>query len=448
MRALHLVASTATVRVAIGRETETVLQKAVKGRLVLQKVLRKVVGTLLQLQAVGFPKRMSLETDRNTRTRKAQNPGMILLPETSRLLKRTTIVQHVRRRTTTERLGLQKGPKIGPGKIGRKGPVVGIMVQGGKSIKSTKDPDPVKAKVEHVAVTEVGLMKENVLRVMKDVVDHAAGKVIAATDTLDLRESRTEKIVIRHEKMITYITGTTGMADRPEIVPTHGAKANTILESHSSWRPLRKGVSPLFSFPDNWALPTEREFRRYFDKVDILPMLGKPQAFGMFDGQIANYPGWQEHFYRVVHVQAVPLIHKVSAIDQAVKAEIKNKYFKDLTSSAADYLLRIRRLEEKFGGPGKHMSTMVQRIKAVSEVGKDYGKVQDAIFALERFLESRYCKDPNDPLTAEMIRPYMKEEVRQQYRGYIHDHRLKDTAVSHFEISKENVGNKRRRSKA
>ena len=183
-------------------------------------------------------------------------------------------------------------------------------------------------------------------------------------------------------------------------------------------------------FPSNWAVPTEREFKRYFDRVDVLPMLGKPQAFGMFDGQVANYPGWQENFYRVVHVQAIPLIHKVSALDQAVKVDIKNKYFKDLTSSAEDYLLRIRRLEDKFGGPGKHMSTMVQRIKAISEVGKDYGKVQEAVFALERFLESRYCKDPNDPLTAEMIRPYMRPEVREQYRSYKHDHQLDDTAVS------------------
>ena len=94
----------------------------------------------------------------------------------------------------------------------------------------------------------------------------------------------------------------------------------------------------------------------------------------MFNGSIASYPGWQENFYRVVHVQAVPLIHKVNALDQAVTAEIKNKYFKDLTSSSEDYLIRIKRLEEKFGGPGKHMSTMVQRIKAIKRSRKGLRK--------------------------------------------------------------------------
>ena len=183
-------------------------------------------------------------------------------------------------------------------------------------------------------------------------------------------------------------------------------------------------------FPANWALPSERDFRRYFDRIDILPLLGKPQAFGLFDGQVANYPGWQENFYRVVHVQAVPLIHKVNALDQAVNQEVKNKYFKDLTSSAEDYLIRIRRLEEKFGGPGKHLSNMMQRIKAVSEIGKDLTKVQDAIFALERFIESRYCHNPDDPLMSEIIRPNMKSEVRRQYRAFLEDRRLEDTPAS------------------
>ena len=159
-------------------------------------------------------------------------------------------------------------------------------------------------------------------------------------------------------------------------------------------------------------------------------MLGKPQAFGMFDGQIAQYPGWQENFYRVVHVQAVPLIHKVNALDQAVSVEVKNKYFKDLTSSSEDYLIRIRRLEDKFGGPGKHLSNMIQRIKAISEVGKDVGKVQDAVFALERFIESRYCQDPDDPLMSEIIRPNMRSEVRRRYRAFLEDRRLPDTPKS------------------
>ena len=181
------------------------------------------------------------------------------------------------------------------------------------------------------------------------------------------------------------------------------------------------------NFPSNWALPSERDFKRYFDRVDVLPLLGKPMAFGMFDGQIPNYPGWQENFYRVVHVQAVPLIHKINALDQAVSTDVKNKYFKDLTSTAEDYLLRIRRLEEKFGGPGKHLSTMIQRIKAVKDAGNDLAKLQDAVFALERFLESRFCRDPDDPLMSEIIRPSMREEVREQYRAFKADNRLADT---------------------
>ena len=52
------------------------------------------------------------------------------------------------------------------------------------------------------------------------------------------------------------------------------------------------------------------------------------------------------------------------------------------------------------------------------------------MFALERFLESRFCHDPEDPLIAEIIKPYMKSEVRSRYRGYLDDKDLDDTPVS------------------
>ena len=56
--------------------------------------------------------------------------------------------------------------------------------------------------------------------------------------------------------------------------------------------------------------------------------------------------------------------------------------------------------------------------------------MQDAVFALERFLESRFCQDPKDPLIAEIIKPYMKSEVRSRYRGYLDDKDLEDNPTS------------------
>ena len=115
----------------------------------------------------------------------------------------------------------------------------------------------------------------------------------------------------------------------------------------------RQGENLRFSemdFPDSWALPSANDFRKYFTSVDVLPLLGKTNSFGCFSGNVDAYPGWQENFYRIVHVQAVPLIHKVNALDQAVSQDIKSKLFRDLGSSAEDYLLRIRRLEERIRG--------------------------------------------------------------------------------------------------
>ena len=181
-------------------------------------------------------------------------------------------------------------------------------------------------------------------------------------------------------------------------------------------------------------MPTARDFRRYFEVVDVVPLLGKFGAFGHFEGTVASYPGWRENFYRMVHVQAVPLIHKVNALEQGVSQEVKRKLFKDLGCSAADYIIRIKRLEKEYGGSGKHVTTMIERIKAIGEIGKNYEKVRDAAFALERFLDSNFCKDPHDPVIAEIIRPYMSPDVREQYRAFYLDNRLNDDPTTIYKF--------------
>ena len=188
------------------------------------------------------------------------------------------------------------------------------------------------------------------------------------------------------------------------------------------------------AFPPGWALPSAKQFRQYFDKVDILPMLGKFGAFGHFEGNVDSYPGWKDNFYRVVHVQAVPLIHKVNALDQAVSVEIKRKLFRDLDSSAENYVIRLKRLEKEYGGPGKHMANLIARLKAVGEIGRNYEKVRDAAFALERYIDSSYCKDPTDPLVVEIIKPMMKTEVKEMYRTFLLDKKRKDNPVSLHEF--------------
>ena len=74
-----------------------------------------------------------------------------------------------------------------------------------------------------------------------------------------------------------------------------------------------------------------------------------------------------------------------------MSAEIKRTLFKDLSSSAEDYLIRIKRLEKEYGDNGKHRRNMIARIKSIGEIGRDHTKVRDAAFALERYIDSRYC---------------------------------------------------------
>ena len=106
-------------------------------------------------------------------------------------------------------------------------------------------------------------------------------------------------------------------------------------------------------------------------------------------------------------------------------------------------MLRIRRLEEEFGGSGRHLNQMIKRMKAVGEIGKNYEKVRDATYALERFICSNLCRDREDPFYGEIIKDYLRWDVRREYNAYIHDNKLKDNAVSILEFLKRAVKVKR-----
>ena len=73
---------------------------------------------------------------------------------------------------------------------------------------------------------------------------------------------------------------------------------------------------------------------------------------------------------------------------------------------------------------------MIKRIKAVGEIGRNYEKVRDATFALERFVCSNLCNNPRDPFYGEIIKDYLRQDVRREYNAYVHDNKLTDNAVS------------------
>ena len=188
----------------------------------------------------------------------------------------------------------------------------------------------------------------------------------------------------------------------------------------------------LLDFPENWVLPTRDYFHAHYSYIDILPMLGKKYTcFGFFEGDVESFPSWQETFYTTVHIQNTQCCHKATAFDQAVSPSIRKKLFKNLGKSPQEYLLRIIRMEETYGSKAQQLGNMVEKI---SEIRKIHPRspahvVQSALYALERFLFSNLCPNPQDEYVAHMIKPYMQEALRENYETYRLDYQRPDNAV-------------------
>ena len=120
--------------------------------------------------------------------------------------------------------------------------------------------------------------------------------------------------------------------------------------------------------PANWPKPTYDELVASYYPFDFVPAIGKCGALEDFSGEVGEYPGWQRTFAEMVHVQNVPVCHKVRALDKHVGETIKRKLFRNLGSTVNDYVTRIERLEREFGGSDRQITYFTKQLSQIRQV--------------------------------------------------------------------------------
>ena len=186
------------------------------------------------------------------------------------------------------------------------------------------------------------------------------------------------------------------------------------------------------AFPEGWALPSAYEFKRLHTYNDVPYLLGRPGIFGCFEGEDRRYPAWRKKFIRVVHVQDAHVAYKCEALDQAVSDEIRERLFEDLGDTLDDYVARISRLEQAFGGEELLLEEMAKRIRALRSLGPEESeKIEKAVFSINRVFE---VENPRDKHVLRMMRASMRLEVLNMYTAYCWDWKVDDqpTAVHSF----------------
>merc|ERR1711974_251859 len=104
-----------------------------------------------------------------------------------------------------------------------------------------------------------------------------------------------------------------------------------------------------------WEILTQNQLNRQA-QLNVFELLNKKHMLPVFEGSKKGYRAWKQYFVETVHIQNTPVVIKCAALETCVGPEVK-KMFADLGRAALDYLERINRLEEKYGGDDQYLNS-------------------------------------------------------------------------------------------
>ena len=168
-------------------------------------------------------------------------------------------------------------------------------------------------------------------------------------------------------------------------------------------------------FKGAWTLPTKQQFEKNYDQHNVYHLLNHKGMMLIFDGTCTAYPGWRQQFIMNYHVQDVPVNFKCMAIDASMTDKLKANLFVDLTHSAADYYLRIKRLEERFGNEETQLEAILANLDCIKQLNDSPDSMEKAVFAIERYIKSAYCPDPYDANIARQVMKDMKRNIAETF---------------------------------
>ena len=207
----------------------------------------------------------------------------------------------------------------------------------------------------------------------------------------------------------------------------------------ASWMPqIPEDIRILYSlpFPPNWKLPpfgTVPINPRYNDTDKVIERgYIKP-----FLGTIEDYPRFQQSFYRMVHIQPSAVFYKIEnkALDKLITDERSTKLLEGLGTSPPDYVLRIARLEQAYGGPGRLQSQQIRTLRELDgNLDKDLSTFRTYTHALLSYLWNAGPQAIDNPLLLETVKEHMSQALQVQYNQFLALYQCPDNnqTAAHF----------------
>ena len=179
-------------------------------------------------------------------------------------------------------------------------------------------------------------------------------------------------------------------------------------------------------FPQPWRMPPPGEIPMHCRAVDPMRAIEKG-LIKPFAGTVDDYPRFYNSFYNVVHIQPGPVLYKVLALDRLITDERTTRLFSGLGMSPADYVLRIERLEQHYGGPDRLQSYHLRLLRQLKgPIDKDFGNFEKYTNALVSYLRNAAVHEADNLVLRDQLKDAMSQGLALQYNQYLWAQRMPD----------------------
>ena len=184
------------------------------------------------------------------------------------------------------------------------------------------------------------------------------------------------------------------------------------------------------AFPEGWRYPNDRNFEKYFEKMDYLKAK-KAGTLRNFDGTIASYPDFRLAFYRQVHVQRGAVLEKITTLDSLMPSKFYKEHFKGLDLTIHDYRVRIEHLEKHFGGYKRQLEHLLSRLGEFlkNPAGQSPKDLQSFVYAIENHFKKPSTPEAQQEVLSTFLQVVLPDTTRVEYHQFL----LKDKKADNSE---------------
>merc|ERR1712020_797555 len=188
----------------------------------------------------------------------------------------------------------------------------------------------------------------------------------------------------------------------------------------------------MIPYPEGWELPkTITEFKAKGYTYNDFIKQSQRTLVKPFSGEVSDYFRFRSSFIKCVHVQFKDPIYKCIALDGYITDERTTAMFRNLGLEEPDYRLRIKFLEDEYGGEERYRNHLVEKLSSFKGFQtSDVDQIGDYAKCLRSYLIASGPMEAENIFLLQMLKTHLTTEIQNEYHLFLTKYRKEDDCIS------------------